>query len=191
MIVCTRCHTPLTPEHVGVATPLPCAGCHAGVQVEAFPALLRPLGAGRASHDVVSTEEASCFYHAQKRAAVPCDDCGRFLCSLCDLEIDGRHVCPRCLENRYSGGTDERLVRERTLYDSMALSLALLPLLIFYFTVITAPITLYLCIRHWSSPVSLLPRTKIRFILAFLIAGLELAGWLLLLGFFVFAIVRA
>ena len=31
--------------------------------------------------------EASCYFHAHKRAAVPCDGCGRFLCSLCDLNF--------------------------------------------------------------------------------------------------------
>jgi len=52
-----------------------------------------------------------------------------------------------------------------------------LPLLIFYFTIITAPAALFVAIRHWNSPSSIIPRTKIRFVVAIVIALVELAGW--------------
>jgi len=59
----------------------------------------------------------------------------------------------------------------------MALALAAYPLLIFYFTIITAPAALFVAIRHWNSPSSIIPRTKIRFVLAIITALMELAGW--------------
>jgi hypothetical protein len=34
-------------------------------------------------------------------------------------------------------------------------------------------------VKHWNSPTGIIPRTKIRFILAFLIAGLQIAAWIL------------
>ena len=45
------------------------------------------------------------------------------------------------------------------------------------FTLITAPAAIYVALRYWNAPMSLVPRTKIRFILAILFAGAELAGW--------------
>ena len=62
-------------------------------------------------------------------------------------------------------------------YDSIALSLAVLPLLIFWLTLITAPIALYYCIKYWNTPVSIIKRSKLTFIVAALFATLELIGW--------------
>jgi hypothetical protein len=38
---------------------------------------------------------------------------------------------------------------------------------------------IYLTVRHWKSPSSIIARSKIRFILAFIIAGVQIAGWVL------------
>ena len=59
----------------------------------------------------------------------------------------------------------------------MALALAIYPLIIFYFTIITAPAALFIALRHWNSPSSLIPRTKIRLVVAIVFALLEIAGW--------------
>jgi hypothetical protein len=53
----------------------------------------------------------------------------------------------------------------------------LFPMLLIWVTVVTAPIALYLAIRHWNSPLSLVRRSKIRFILAMAISGLQMLGW--------------
>ena len=53
-------------------------------------------------------------------------------------------------------------------------------ILIYWFTIFTAPVVIYLTIRHWNSPSSIIPRTKIRFVLAFIIASLQIAGWIYL-----------
>jgi hypothetical protein len=37
-------------------------------------------------------------------------------------------------------------------------------------------------IRYWKAPGSIIPRSKIRFVLAFLIAGLQIVGWLFFIG---------
>ena len=44
---------------------------------------------------------------------------------------------------------------------------------------ITAPIAIFLTMRYWRAPSSLIPRTKVRFILAFCIAGCQIAGWVM------------
>ena len=71
------------------------------------------------------------------------------------------------------------------LYDNLALSLAILPCLIFYFTIITAPMTLFIVIRYWRAQRSLVHRSSFRFILAGLLALLEIGGWVTIIYFLV------
>ena len=97
---------------------------------------------------------------------------------MCDCELNGQHLCPTCLETGKKKGKLRSLQNHRMLYDNAALALAVLPLLIFYFTIVTAPMALYLSIRHWNTPSSLIPRTKMRFVLAILLASLQIVGWL-------------
>ena len=125
-------------------------------------------------------DEASCFYHPQKKAVVPCDSCGRFLCALCDVELHDEHLCPNCLESGRKKGNLKHLDKERILYDNIALRVAIYPLILFFFwfvTIITAPAAIVLSIWYWKRPSSVLPRTKIRFILAILIAFAQIGAW--------------
>lgn len=121
--------------------------------------------------------ESSCFFHPQKKAVVPCAGCGRFLCALCDCDFGGTHFCPACLEAGKSKGKIKALDNRRTRYDSIALALALLPMLIFYFTLITAPMTLFVAIRYWNAPRSLVRSNRTRFVLSIIIALLQIGGW--------------
>ncbi len=129
--------------------------------------------------------ESTCFYHTEKRALLPCQGCGRFLCALCDCELNGEHFCPPCLESGVTKGRIKSLENRRIKHDSIALTLAIAPMLVFYITIVTAPVTLYLSIRHWNSPISIVPRTKIRFILAIALSTLQIVGWVVLVFFLI------
>ena len=155
----------------------PCPSCGAALKVDLFPAYFTGPIKGRVGENLLVEGESSCFYHPQKRAVVPCDACGRFLCALCDCELNGQHLCPVCLETGRKKGKLKNLQNHRTLYDNLALALAIFPLLIFYFTIVTAPMALYLAIRHWNTPSSIIPRSKIRFIMAIAVASLEILAW--------------
>jgi hypothetical protein len=150
------------------------------VRVEAFHALIEPPRAGAAAEQVLVEGESSCFFHPAKKAAVACDGCGRFICSVCDIELSGQHLCPQCLESGKRKGKLGQIESSRTLYDSLALALATYPLLIFYFTLITAPMALYVTIRHWRAPGSVIVRGKWRFVVALVLATLQIAGWIAL-----------
>lgn len=176
-LACTGCRAPLPAATLASLRPSACGSCGALLSVEVFPALLRPLEPGRAADSVVVESDSGCFYHPQKKAMVPCDICGRFLCALCDVEIAAQHLCPACLDSGTKSGRLESLDNQRTLHDRLALSLAIYPMLFFYFTVLTAPATLYVTLRYWKSPGSLLPHTKVRFVIAALLASLQIAGW--------------
>jgi hypothetical protein len=53
----------------------------------------------------------------------------------------------------------------------------LFPMIIFWFTIVTAPMALYLAIRHWKSSGSLVRGNKIQFILAMALSGLQICAW--------------
>jgi hypothetical protein len=174
---CPKCQTSLTEVQVNRPELTPCPACGVPLQLEVFPALFRRTVPGSAGEVLVVENEASCFYHPQKRAVRPCEACGRFLCALCDCELQGEHFCPACLESGKRKGKIKRLENERTLYDNIALGLALYPLLIFYFTIVTAPMALFIAFRYWNAPRSIVHPTKVRLVVAIIVASLQVAGW--------------
>jgi hypothetical protein len=155
----------------------PCPACAVPLQVEVFPALFRKINPGQSGEIILIEGESGCFFHPRKKAVRPCDECGRFLCALCDCEADGRHFCPACLETGGAKGRIKSLDNKRTRYDSIALALATFPMLVFYFTILTAPFALYVAIRYWKSPPGLVSRSKARFVIAIILSLLQIAGW--------------
>lgn len=181
MVSCTGCGSPLPVGLFNSGEEFPCGNCGAKLGVEVFPSLFRGAGAVKSGEALTAEGEASCFYHPRKRAAVVCSACGRFICSLCETELAGRCLCPSCIDKGRQNEELETLVTQRTLHDSLALSVAVLPILFFPVTVVSAPIAIYIAIRHWKKTGSILPRTRIRFVLAIIIALAQIAGWVVLL----------
>lgn len=175
-IACASCSRPLPGELWNRLDEARCSFCKHRIIAAVFPAVDRTrasVGAGATA--LQSESEASCFYHPQSRAVIVCEQCGSFLCALCDLDVGGRHVCPRCFESAVT------VEPRRVMYDSIALAVATVPALLFWPVVIGAPWSLFLVVRHWNAPSSIVPRTKIRFVLAALIALSEV-------GFLIFVI---
>jgi hypothetical protein len=175
-VLCTQCHKPISAHFYNILDLSPCPSCRTPIKIDVFPALFYGLQQGKTGEALVD-DQASCFYHPKKKAAIPCDHCGRFLCALCDVELNGKHLCPVCLERGRKKGKIVNLDRHRLLYDGIALRLALFPMITIWFTMVTAPIALYLAIRHWNSPMSIVRRSKIRFLLAMAISGLQILAW--------------
>jgi hypothetical protein len=179
-IACTKCMEPLPGNIFNLPGLAPCPGCGQGLQVEVFPALFQGFAPGQTGEAIMEESESSCFYHPQKKAVLPCDACGRFLCALCDCELDGQHICPSCLETGKRKGKIKSLQNHRVLYDSIALALAVVPTVTFFgacLIIFTSPMAIYLVIRHWKTPGSIVRRNKIRFILALVFAPLSLILW--------------
>lgn len=177
---CPRCQRVLDAgswhdEHSGR-----CVRCSA--EFEFFP--FRALVAVRASHAaqaVVVAEESVCFFHAENRAEAVCEECGRLLCPVCAINLGGKKICPTCISSSKTSPSAQ-LVRERSLPDNLALTLAVLPLLIWPFTLVTAPVALWFSIRGWKHPGSVVRGVgRVRLILASLIAGVQIAVWLFFL----------
>jgi hypothetical protein len=184
LVQCPKCHGFLLEDIFNRQDLVPCPSCQTDLEVEVFPAFFRKIAAGKSAEALMVEGESSCFYHPEKKAVTPCGGCGRFLCALCDCELHGQHFCPTCLDAGRSKGKIKSLENQRPLHDNIALALAVYPLLIFYLTIFTAPVALFIAIRRWNSPRSIVHRTKIRYVLAIVIAGLELACWVIALVFF-------
>lgn len=177
ILTCTKCSVPVPAELYNLPRLTPCPACAAPLLINVFPAFVRTTTSVMAESLLIQGE-SSCFYHTEKKAVLPCDSCGRFLCALCDVDFNGQHVCPTCLEVGKKKGKIKNLLNHRTRYDSIAIALAVFPLLIFYITPLTAPIAIYIAIRYWNAPVSIVPRRhKVRYVSAIVIASLQIIGW--------------
>ena len=186
MIPCTRCRSILTADAVNTGVLATCSACGVTLQADVYPALFNGLAAGHVGELLQSREEAGCFYHPDKRALRPCSSCGRFMCALCDIELEGKHLCPICLEKGKSGDSMTQLVDRRVCYDQVALLVAFVPIILFAFvffvpTVITAPIAIFMVFRYWNAPASILPHSKIRFVIALTLSLLQIIGWLIVI----------
>jgi hypothetical protein len=183
LIHCPKCKAALLNHAFNRDVFAPCASCNSALQIEIFPAMFRPAEAGRAGEGIMLEGEASCFYHPQKKAVLPCEACGRFLCALCDCEHQGQHLCPSCLETGRTKGKIKSLENKRIRYDNMAFLAAIIAFLppIIYLSFITAPAALYIAIRYWKSPLGLTQRSRVKLVIAAVIAALQITGWVVLL----------
>lgn len=178
---CLDCNQRLPWDVVNTPDLSACPTCGVGLQAVVFPSFLKPPETGKPAETILVDGEASCFYHPQKKAVIPCNHCGRFLCSLCDIEFESQHLCPRCIDDSRRQGKMDSLQNKRTLYDDIAISLSLLPIalpLFFFFSVFTAPAAIYVCFRYWKTPTSVLPRSRARYVIALIFAFLQVSGWI-------------
>ena len=134
--------------------------------------------------------ESTCFHHPDRKAVAACADCGIFVCSLCVVEEKGDKICLSCFTKRQQNALkadSSKTGAKRMVYDNLALMLAIIPVLFFWASIVTAPAVLFVVIRYWNRhPCSIVPRTRFRFILAALLALAQLAGW----AFFFIAILE-
>jgi hypothetical protein len=174
---CPRCHAPVAEDLLNRPEPAPCPVCAAELQVEIFPALFRSSAPGREGEVLLMEGESSCFYHPEKKAVRPCDACGRFVCALCDCDLRGAHYCPACVEAGATRGRIKNLETRRVQYDSVALGVAIIPIITVYFTIFTAPVALFIAIRYWNKPRSLVRRTRLTGVAAIILALAQMGVW--------------
>lgn len=159
-----------------------CSRCESEIAVEIFPAFYRAEETRK--HQAIVSDEASCFFHADRVAEFTCGRCGRFLCPLCRISWAGESLCPACLEAASSGTRAKQLASTRFHYDSLALALSTLPVLTGVISILTAPVALGYALFTFNRECSVAPRTKIRLILAILFSIATIAAWV---AFFVHA----
>jgi hypothetical protein len=157
-----------------------CPGCTRQFAAAVFPAFIRPAVTAAQPEKLVVEGEASCFYHPDKRASVPCTSCGRFLCALCDIVVGERHLCPACVETGRTKGRFLEFETSRTLWDTAALTIAVLPtILCFYISLFTAPTAIVVAVMGWKKPSSIIPRNRWRLWVAIVLGVLQIAAWVI------------
>jgi ribosomal protein S27E len=178
---CPKCKAELPAEFFQPGVAQPCRSCGRQIEGVIFPAFHRAPAAHKPAEAVMTAEDAACFYHPQSRAVVPCDMCGRFLCALCDVELHGQHICPACVAAGRKKRQTLKLENERVLYGQVALTLSVLPLLVWPLTAVTGPAAVFVAIYGWNKPPSLTGGGKARHVLAVLFGLAEMGGWTFLL----------
>ena len=154
-----------------------CRYCQADFEVVPFPALHRTRAVAKPQAAAVA-DDSTCFFHATNQAEQVCDGCGRFLCTVCAIPNGGSSLCHACMAGQRQ---KETAVPSRTVLGTGALALAVLPMLIWFATLVTAPIVLGLVVVGWRKPGSLVHgRQRWKFVLAGLIACAQLVGWIYL-----------
>jgi hypothetical protein len=151
-----------------------CTQCFTDFDFFPFPALVATADVVKPQAIAVA-EDSTCFFHASNQAEKLCDDCGRFLCAVCAIPFAGRTQCPSCIAT--SKKVDVQLVSSRPLPGGLALGLALLPILIWPLTLLTAPAALYVAITGWKKPRSLVSPGRGKIVVAGLIALVQVGIW--------------
>ena len=174
---CAACRWPIEVHAWNNHQGAHCKNCAQLVYSYVFPAINRANNTGVAEA-IKEDNEASCFYHPESRAVLPCDECGRFLCQVCECAVEDRHLCPSCLNTAAKHKTIATFDNCRINYDSIALAAALLPISVFWpVTLISGPGVIYYSIKHWKSPRGIMRRSKVRFVLAMLVGLIQTVGW--------------
>jgi hypothetical protein len=185
-IKCPKCRMVLpSPPGEGLPMQLTCIRCKTHLNATPFPAL-HQRRVGKMGTDRMSDQESSCFYHEQKQAASVCEHCGRFLCSLCEVQWHQQTLCPDCITHgRKQRNAKNDLSTTRIRYDSQTLILGLLPLLLWpllFLSWIFVPAAIITAVRHRKETCSFLParRSNLRFTLGLFFAVIQLVAMLVL-----------
>jgi hypothetical protein len=172
---CNQCKAPLRWDACNAPSAAnTCSSCGAPVDAYVFPAFLAALELGQQAEVAIAQQDANCFYHDDKRAIAACNHCGRLLCSLCDVVMRGENLCPVCISRGKEKGTLQRLEPRRIMHDNIALLLSISPLILGWLGVLVAPVAIFYAAFRWRAPSSLVPRTKIRFVAAMILAVLSI-----------------
>ena len=181
MIRCTNCFGTLPDENINSQTFSPCPICSSLIRADVFPAAYKPFSSSQSGESLLIDGEAGCFYHPDKQAVTACSHCGRFLCSLCDIDFNDQHLCTSCIESGKKKKKINKLEDSRIRYDNLTLGLALSPVLNIYLSILTAPATVFIFFWCWNKPSGIVRKSRLRMILALLLALGQVTGWVIFL----------
>ena len=174
LITCPNCESEIPIDRINTGFFHPCAGCGSNVRAEGFNALFRE---NKRKTVPSAQERGECFHHPGKTSAAACETCGRLLCDLCRIELNGLDLCMNCIQVGRDKQKIATLRNSLILNDSIAFNLAFWPMMIFFITFITAPASIYFAVRHLRTPSPVLPKTFFKSISALLLALGQISGW--------------
>lgn len=182
-LTCPHCSGPLPIDLFIAGRHSQCPACHSRVEAYIFPEFQKATSARSEIH-LAQEHEAVCYFHSRYRAKNHCDNCGRFLCEICAINVGKRELCAECLSQLRKQRNETGLVQYAALFDNVSLFLVTAPVITIFFwflTIFSAPVSLFLSCYYWPRQWNLLPRSRFRFVLAILFS-------LILIGFWIFVI---
>lgn len=175
---CPKCKAALAGlDMAGEAGTGQCQACATPLEFTLFPARRRGRRVVRADRSLEG--DSTCYFHPTNHAAAICGGCGRYMCAICEVPTeDGGKLCPPCV----SAARKKTIQKadEVVVYDQMAFSAAIVPILIWPITLVTAPIVLGLIFYGWNKPRSLVRPGRWRFVVAGILAVIQIGGWITL-----------
>lgn len=179
-LTCPACGAALGPYGLDAVQEAHCPACRATLRGQLFPAWWKAPAKPEAKFDRAMEGEAVCFFHPANRAVLACDACGRFVCTICDLPVGTRHLCPVCLSKGLGKEKLPEILPRRFLWARTALLFAILPILCLIWPawVISGGTAVILAILSWWRPVSLVRgRQRWAAIFAIVFGIVQMAGW--------------
>ncbi|HAV61889.1 MAG TPA: hypothetical protein DCY13_05950 [Verrucomicrobiales bacterium] len=174
-VECPKCRTALPDQPAAAGLLTECPSCSLTLRLHTFPALFRTPEMGGRGTAAITAGEATCFHHEQKRAVATCEECGKFLCQLCDVTVEEAHFCPQCLQLGVTRGSLRQLERGRARHDQVMLGIVLLSFL--FWAVPLLPLAaLILGLLKWKAPVSMVHRTHLRMGITMSLALVQFLG---------------
>ena len=179
-IICRKCGTKLS---LTSNKELTCPTCKNRIKLTLFPSFYSQEKSEQKVSDITNTEDASCFFHANKKANFICQQCGRFICNLCNVGTKTKPLCSACFNENLTQKKKVEYESSRILWDDIALVLAFWPIFTISFTLITAPAAFFMVIFTWKKKTSIVPRSVTRKILALVLSSTQIFLWFLLFYF--------
>jgi hypothetical protein len=157
--LCPICQTGVFTPGTSPVSEVVCTKCGTELSVTIFDNVGRPLPVGEGARTISDSSEASCYNHFTKMAVCGCDNCGKLMCTVCNIDVENKHFCPDCVLNPVVARTFPQLVNERLCEEKSVWLTAWLgayPL----FVCLSIPLTIGLSIVFWSRPGSLIGNSR-------------------------------
>ena len=182
-LACPQCSLALDPSSLTSGPGTACPHCHCELHGTVLPAFWKNPADLTLRAQTAGEGEAVCFFHPQNRAALSCERCGRFICSVCEFTIGTRHLCPTCLSSGLTGDKLQELIPWRFIWSDAALFTGLMPLLLgvfmWPFIVFSGAAAIFFALFGWKRPGSL-PRGRRHWaaIVGIIGGALQIAIWI-------------
>jgi hypothetical protein len=191
-LTCPACGAALGPYGLDAAQEAHCPACRVGLRGQVFRAWWTAERDDAPRFERALEGEAVCFFHPGNRAILPCDTCGRFLCTICDLPVGSRHLCPVCLSKGLGKEKLPEIIPRRFLWSRTALYLGVVPIFIsiaiWPVLFITGAMAVIIALVGWKRPGSLVRGRQRWAAVVGTVGGLlQIAGWIGMLFLFFYA----
>ncbi|MEM9281805.1 MAG: hypothetical protein AAGA96_08265 [Verrucomicrobiota bacterium] len=152
-----------------------CPVCRSEIKAVVFPRFFRDRGEDDAPFSA-KEEESTCSFFPEWKAEKVCDECGCLMSKRAAVRWGDRDLCLPCLHRLREEEKDTSFVARSRLYDNRALALVtwLAPLTLF-----TAPVALFLLLRHRRNIKTFVPRSSARWWVAIVLSLVWMAIWLI------------